>query len=76
LLFFLFFFKVKHRVVGVIRKGSVLAISDRRGIEGQLNYKYERGTCNWIDSKGIGKHELVLKETSTFIIPQKQSAKQ
>jgi hypothetical protein len=34
-------------------KGSVPAISDKKGIEGQLNYKYRHGTCNWIQARGI-----------------------
>jgi hypothetical protein len=49
-------------------KDSVLAMSDSRGIEGQLNHKYEHETCIWIDSSGTGKHQLILKETNTFTI--------
>jgi hypothetical protein len=49
-------------------KGSVPAISDMKEIEDQLNYKYGHGTCNWIQARGIGKHELILQETNSFII--------
>jgi hypothetical protein len=51
-------------------KGSVPAISDKKGIEGQLNYKYGHETCNWIQARGIGKHQFILQETNTFIIPK------
>jgi hypothetical protein len=49
-------------------KGSIPAISDKKGIGGQLNYKYGHGTCNWIEARGIGKHQLILQETNIFII--------